>query len=574
VQDAPALMAGWTPTMDRCLMEAVDAVAEADGPAAVDPYCVAKALRPADYAFKYAALAHAPLASVFLRTALFCVVNRLLARVLHMLDLDGDGGGGGGGGSPSAPAAAPAPDQGLDVSTIARCIFRHVKAPVLRRALRATTGTGGYSTTVVLDNMQATLSEDRGHASVPTSRCVFVQAFHQLHHRPCSVLRTVWDHDHVFQVQFAGESGIDAGGVFREGTTRMVEDLFAHPPRLDLMLLCPNGQHQSGANADKYVPHPQWGAAAAATALSSPSSPTNADTGTGSGDTGSSAPSSASSASLAMATRMFEFMGKLLGISIRANLCLGFELPQLVWKRILGQPVGSGNSGNSGSGGGGGGGGGDQLDYSDLASVDVTAARFLRSLRDCDREGIVDDETFEMKYGGGGSGGAGGGVGGGGLTFVANGSDGAPHELVPGGGAVGVTHSNRMRYCRLAEAFRCGEFDGQCAAIRRGLATIVPVSSALRLYTWRQVEALACGQQSAFDFEAWKQHTDYQNGYSEAHPTVVLFWKVLASLTFEEQVWVCVCVCVGEVCVRVCMCVCVCVCACFVRGGWTLRCIY
>ena len=77
------------------------------------------------------------------------------------------------------------------------------------------------------------------------------------------------------------------------------------------------------------------------------------------------------------------------------------------------------------------------------------------------------------------------------------------------------------------------EFDDQVAAIRRGLGTIIPLQ-ALRLYTWQQVEILACGQ-PVIDMDVWKLHTEYQNGYSETHPTIKLFWKVLESLSFEEQ---------------------------------------
>lgn len=46
------------------------------------------------------------------------------------------------------------------------------------------------------------------------------------------------------QINFVGEDGVDAGGVFREGMSRMVEDLFS--PDLDLLMQCPNGRHAVG----------------------------------------------------------------------------------------------------------------------------------------------------------------------------------------------------------------------------------------------------------------------------------------------------------------------------------------
>ena len=42
----------------------------------------------------------------------------------------------------------------------------------------------------------------------------------------------------------AGEDGMDWGGVFRDAVNGMAEDLCS--PRLDLMLLCPNGVLQDG----------------------------------------------------------------------------------------------------------------------------------------------------------------------------------------------------------------------------------------------------------------------------------------------------------------------------------------
>lgn len=66
-----------------------------------------------------------------------------------------------------------------------------------------------------------------------------------------------------YQINFVGEDGVDAGGVFREGMSRMVEDLFS--PDFDLLVQCPNGRHAVGqvggtSNARRERPHstPQY----------------------------------------------------------------------------------------------------------------------------------------------------------------------------------------------------------------------------------------------------------------------------------------------------------------------------
>ena len=46
------------------------------------------------------------------------------------------------------------------------------------------------------------------------------------------------------KINFVGEDGVDAGGVFREGMSRMVEDLFSRD--MDLFILCPNGRQAIG----------------------------------------------------------------------------------------------------------------------------------------------------------------------------------------------------------------------------------------------------------------------------------------------------------------------------------------
>lgn len=72
----------------------------------------------------------------------------------------------------------------------------------------------------------------------------------------------------------------------------------------------------------------------------------------------------------------------------------------------------------------------------------------------------------------------------------------------------------------------------QIQAIARGLYALVPRDTLL-LLTWRELETLVCGSPS-FDLAFWRRHTTY-SGYAEGDATVQLFWKVLASLTQEEQ---------------------------------------
>lgn len=87
---------------------------------------------------------------------------------------------------------------------------------------------------------------------------------------------------------FRGENGSDAGGVFREGMSRVVEDLH-NPHALDLLTPCPNSRHGLPTNVDKSLPNPRL-------------------------------------AGCPLAGAMLEFVGKLMGMSLRAHLCLPFQV--------------------------------------------------------------------------------------------------------------------------------------------------------------------------------------------------------------------------------------------------------
>lgn len=73
------------------------------------------------------------------------------------------------------------------------------------------------------------------------SQVLFVQVFKQLAHKPPALFRRRYDdRGTLFKVNFVDEPGIDAGGLFRDCMSSIVDDLFS--PHLDLFLLCPNGR--------------------------------------------------------------------------------------------------------------------------------------------------------------------------------------------------------------------------------------------------------------------------------------------------------------------------------------------
>jgi E3 ubiquitin-protein ligase HERC2 len=126
---------------------------------------------------------------------------------------------------------------------------------------------------------------------------------------------------------------------------------------------------------------------------------------------------------------------------------------------------------------------------------------------------VEDEEEFEENFPG--------------MFFVTRNSDAKEVELVPDGANTKLTFANRLKYVRLVQQTRLHEFDDQVAAIRRGLATIIPIR-ALQLCTPNEVELLVCGQADV-DIPLMKEHTKYC-GFQKTDAVCKRFWRVSDTL--------------------------------------------
>ena len=475
------LLTNWTPAMDADLVRLAGHVAagagevekakdkkgsdsDSDGSDSDDSSAARKApkyklstlplslleLRADVDSLSFASLEAVPVPQLRMRFALIRAFNALLRSTLACFSL-----------SSTRPWSV-----GYRLRHLSHCVFAEVKSAVLESAIRATSG-DGHIDTMYLSNFKASESEARGDVAPETSRCMFVQAYYWLRKYPSAALRTYCDEDQrkVFEVQFVGESGIDAGGVYREGLSRIIDDLFSE--RFNLLIPCPNRTRGDKVNADSFVPNP---------AHRTP-----------------------------LALSMLEFLGRMLGLSLRSKAALSFAFPSLVWKALVGErPRGD-----------------------DLLMMDTAYAEWLRSVRECDadlvnglpRTPITTQEAFAAAFPD--------------LRFCVTGTDGKEVELVPGGRGMPVTFASRARFADAAEHFRLHEFDTQLAAIRRGLANMVPIR-ALSLFTWQECEVLVAGSADV-DVAVLKKNTEYEGSYSKDDPVVHRFWRAMAAMTGEER---------------------------------------
>jgi len=428
----------WTLEMDALLVEWVNEHCSSIGvsPLALSPLDLRPSTKEFDFRFKPLAGHAMPVLSF--RLKLIQEFNRHLQRLLPVVDLLG-----------TDPMGL-----GFKLRSLAYLIFKEIKDQFLECSKQRTQGTGGSATTITLDNFLATRSSDVNNPDIAKSKCIFVQAFHALKGKDARILRSCWDGDRVFQVTFKGEKGSDAGGLFRDAMSQIVEDLFT--AKVDLFIPCPNAQHEVYLNTDKFIPNPRY----------------KEDE---------------------MGISMMGFVGRLIGVSLRAQLCLPFRFPPALWKHLVGE----------------------QINFNeDVLGYDALVVQLVKGLRKC-----KDKDTFDDVYADT-------------LHFVCTVCDGKEVELVSQGSQRIVTFQNKEEYCCLVESHRAQEFDVQLNALARGMAEIIP-RCAVSLFTWHELEKLVCGSPD-FDIDFWREHTTYR-GYSEEDLTIQLFWKVLGSFDSEEQ---------------------------------------
>lgn len=198
-----------------------------------------------------------------------------------------------------------------------------------------------------------------------------------------------------------------------------------------------------------------------------------------------------------IALDLHRFLGKLIGTGVRHGLQMGLDLPSLVWRPLAGLGV----------------------NRQHLESVDVVAANNLSRVEELDPSGSGGLAAVEevLEY----------------LTMSTPLSDGSEVALCANSEKDRVTMANRDAYVRLVEQVRLTESSQQLAALRDGLASVLPMELA-PLFTSRELEVLICGRREV-DVELLQQCTEYSEGADESMPHIQAFWEVLREMTSDDR---------------------------------------
>ena len=108
-------------------------------------------------------------------------------------------------------------------------------------------------------------------------------------------------------------------------------------------------------------------------------------------------------------------------------------------------------------------------------------------------------------------------------------------ELVPGGAGVPVTAENRLEYIAAVAHFRLNvEILVQSKAFFDGLECVIP-RGCLRMFSPDELQRIISGARGPINIEDWKRNTVYSGGYDEDSQSVVWFWEIVEQLTPEDQ---------------------------------------
>mmetsp|Transcript_19064 Transcript_19064/g.52535 ORF Transcript_19064/g.52535 Transcript_19064/m.52535 type:complete len:206 (+) Transcript_19064:1204-1821(+) len=108
-------------------------------------------------------------------------------------------------------------------------------------------------------------------------------------------------------------------------------------------------------------------------------------------------------------------------------------------------------------------------------------------------------------------------------------------ELIPGGAGVAVTRDNVLRYRHLVcDYWLNRRIRAQCEAFMRGLRDLVRPEW-IRAFTPLELQTLLAGANKLIDLEDLRANCKYSGGYTDEHPSIMLFWEVVNTFDPAER---------------------------------------
>eukprot|EP00096_Caligus_rogercresseyi_P013702 TRINITY_DN6310_c0_g1_i1.p1 TRINITY_DN6310_c0_g1~~TRINITY_DN6310_c0_g1_i1.p1 ORF type:complete len:366 (-),score=95.32 TRINITY_DN6310_c0_g1_i1:133-1230(-) len=108
-------------------------------------------------------------------------------------------------------------------------------------------------------------------------------------------------------------------------------------------------------------------------------------------------------------------------------------------------------------------------------------------------------------------------------------------ELKKNGSSIPVTNANRTEYIHLIADYKLNkQIRAQSNAFRQGLSDVINLDW-LKMFNYKELQLLISGAETEIDVGDLRRNTNYTGSFTDEHPTVVLFWNVVDSLTEPQK---------------------------------------
>ena len=200
---------------------------------------------------------------------------------------------------------------------------------------------------------------------------------------------------------------------------------------------------------------------------------------------------------LGTALKHFEFLGRMLGKALYDGMLVELPLARFFLSKLLGQ----------------------RPYLNDLASLDPELHKNLMMLKTY--EGDVEDLSLDFSVSTDDTG----------MTDA----DDSIVDLIPNGREIPVTNANRIKYLYYMANYRLNlQIDRHCEAFRRGLFDLID-HKWLIMFSPMEMQTLLSGTDSPIDVEDMRQNINYAGAYTDDHPTIQLFWKIVHGMSNTER---------------------------------------
>jgi hypothetical protein len=248
--------------------------------------------------------------------------------------------------------------------------------------------------------------------------------------------------DRLFHTNLVGEEAVDAGGPYHEALSFMCIEL--QSDYIDLFIKTANNKYNIGELRDKFIVNPD--------------------------------------SNKIIHQKAYEFIGKMMAMSISSGEVLNLNLHPIIWKSILEN----------------------EISFDEYKTIDFS---FFNSINELEKQYKIKDKNLFLDF-----------------YFVIQNSNESDVELIEKGKETKVTQDNLEKYINLVKITRLNEIKNQIEYIKNGLFSAIN-KNIIQILTWNQLEEIVCGK-SKLDIEEFRTHTIYE-GYNGNEEIIKWFWQWL-----------------------------------------------